>query len=88
MERLKIMQEVVSGEDIVVVAPLQVALKKLIPKDVFVDNHISFKKGALAGSLAAVQADWWQLRLAWRGAFLRGDETILTWTLPLNASWR
>ena len=45
MERLKIMQEVVSGEDIVVVAPLQVALKKLIPKDVFVDNHISFKKG-------------------------------------------
>lgn len=45
MERLKIMQEVVSGENIVVVAPLQVALKKLIPKDVFVDNHISFKKG-------------------------------------------
>lgn len=45
MERLKIMQEVISGEEIVVVAPLQVALKKLIPRDVFVNNNIHFKKG-------------------------------------------
>lgn len=45
MDRLKIMQEVSMGEDMVVVAPLQVALKKLIPKEIFQENIINFQKG-------------------------------------------